>query len=41
MNCSVCCAQLKFKLEQLTDRIKVIVSDYTDETKGDVNDSAQ
>ena len=37
----VCCAQLKFKLEQLTDRIKVIVSDHTDETKGDVNDSAQ
>ena len=35
----VCCAQLKFKLELLTDRI--IVTDYTDETKGDVNDSAQ
>ena len=33
----VCCAQFKFKLEKLTDRIKVIVSDYTDETKGNVN----
>ena len=37
----VCCTQLKFSLEQLTDRIKGHVSGLTDETKGDLNDSDQ
>ena len=37
----LCCAQLKFTFYQLTGRIKVLVSGSTDETKGDLNHSAQ
>ena len=37
----VCCTQSKFTLNQLTDRIRDVVSGSKDETKGDVNDSAQ
>ena len=37
----VCCAQLKFSSEQLTDMIKGHVSGPTDEIKGDLNDSDQ
>ena len=37
----VCCTQLKFSSEQLTDRIKGHVSGPTDETKEDLNDNDQ
>ena len=37
----LCCAHLKFTFYQLTGRIKVLVSSSTDETKGDLNHSAQ
>ena len=37
----LCCTQLKFTFYQLTGRINVLVSSSTDETKGDLNHSAQ
>ena len=37
----LCCAHLKFTFYQLTGRITVLVSGSTDETKGDLNHSAQ
>ena len=39
--CVCYCAQWKFTLNQLTDRIKGLVSGSTDETKGELNHSGQ